>query len=181
MECKNAIFILTSNLAQHEIADEVEGLRKEAKEQGITITDEGNLLSRKFMNSSIYPILRAHFKRDEFLGRIDEILFFLPFNENELGQIVVKELQRWSDKANARHHMTLEWDNRVVEKLAEGYNVRYGARSIKHEVEKRVINLIAKAHEHDQLKQGDHIKLYLDGENIKFRSTPGKKPKSSWF
>ncbi len=42
--------------------------------------------------------MRSHFKRDEFLGRIDEMLYFLPFNESELKQIVEKELERWSEK-----------------------------------------------------------------------------------
>ena len=31
--------------------------------------------------------------------------------------------------------------------LADGYDIRYGARSIEHEVERRVINQVAAAHE----------------------------------
>ena len=80
--------------------------------------------------------------------------------------------------------MKLEWDDGVVSKLSEGYNIRYGARSIKHEVEKRIVNQIAKAHENDQIADGDSIKIYLDPEEkkIKFVTIPGaaKTKKSKW-
>ena len=43
--------------------------------------------------------------------------------------------------------------------LADGYNVYYGARSIKHEVERRVVTQLALAHETDQLTNGSKIQL----------------------
>ncbi|KAJ1657729.1 hypothetical protein IWQ61_002917 [Dispira simplex] len=171
--CKDAIFILTSNLAQHEIADEAEALRVEARERGSTagLNDESTSLSKKFVNTVIYPILRSHFQRDEFLGRINEILFFLPFNSNELHQIVTKELERWAEKAKTRHHIQLTWSDGVVSLLSEGYNVRYGARSIKHEVEKRVVNQIAKAHELDEIAEGSQVHIYEENGTIRLKFT----------
>ena len=38
--------------------------------------------------------------------------------------------------------------------MADGYNVYYGARSIKHEVERRVVTQLALAHETGQLTKG---------------------------
>lgn len=38
--------------------------------------------------------------------------------------------------------------------LADGYDVNYGARSIKYEVERRVVNQIAAAHENGLLGKG---------------------------
>lgn len=38
-------------------------------------------------------------------------------------------------QAKARHNITLLWDREVMDVLADGYNLHYGARSIKHEVE----------------------------------------------
>ncbi|KAJ1911342.1 hypothetical protein IWQ60_010186 [Tieghemiomyces parasiticus] len=171
VDCKDAIFILTSNLAQHEIADEAEALRAEAREQAPTagLNDEATSLSRRFVNTTVYPILRGHFRRDEFLGRINEILFFLPFNTAELRRITTKELERWARKAEARHQIRLTWTPAVVEELAEGYNVRYGARSIKHEVEKRVVNQIAKAHELDELSEGDAVHLYTEDGTVRLK------------
>ncbi|KAJ1676315.1 hypothetical protein EV182_008439, partial [Spiromyces aspiralis] len=141
--CKDAMFIMTSNLAQMEIADEAEALRNEAHEKGMAagLNDESTSLSKKFINQTVYPILRSHFQRDEFLGRITEILYFLPFNESELREIANKEMQRWAEKAQKRHNIKLTWTPDLVNLIArEGYNIRYGARSIKHEIDRRVIN-----------------------------------------
>lgn len=40
-------------------------------------------------------------------------------------------------QAKARHNITLLWDREVMDVLADGYNLHYGARSIKHEVKPR--------------------------------------------
>jgi len=45
----------------------------------------------------VKPILKKHFKRDEFLGRINEVVYFLPFSEMELKFIVQRELQYWQE------------------------------------------------------------------------------------
>lgn len=193
VECKDAIFIMTSNLAQHEIADEAELLRLEAsvtsdaqttgvatpiqtkqqqeeqKDEEQELIDDGHIsLSRQFIEKTIYPILYEHFRRDEFLGRINEVLFFLPFSEEELREITARELRRWAEKARTRHGITMTWDPDVVDVLAEGYNIRYGARSIKYEVERKVVNLIAKANENDDVMDGGRVHVVVD-------KTTGKK------
>jgi ATP-dependent Clp protease ATP-binding subunit ClpB len=35
--------------------------------------------------------------------------------------------------------MTLEWDRKALDFLVNRYDINYGSRSIKHEVERRVI------------------------------------------
>ena len=37
-------------------------------------------ISRHFKERIVQPILKRHFQRDEFLGRINEIVYFLPFS-----------------------------------------------------------------------------------------------------
>ncbi len=37
-------------------------------------------------------------------------------------------------QALQRHDIQLSWDKEVLDILADGYNVKYGARSIQHEV-----------------------------------------------
>ncbi|OBZ86031.1 Caseinolytic peptidase B [Choanephora cucurbitarum] len=179
VECKDAIFIMTSNLAQHEIADEAELLRLEAsvasdvqltgaatvmepKKNESTTADGLISLSRQFIERTIYPILYDHFRRDEFLGRINEVLFFLPFSEEELREITSRELSRWAEKARNRHNITVTWDPEVVDVLAKGYNIRYGARSIKYEVERRIVNLIAKANENDDVLDGGRVHVVVE-------------------
>lgn len=125
IECKNAIFVMTSNLASTEIAEhgmylrqEAENLRAERlKKKGacskvfgaagvnFSITGEPEMsdnitISRKFKDTVVKPILKRHFKRDEFLGRINEIVYFLPFSRQELLQLVGKELDTWAKRVS---------------------------------------------------------------------------------
>jgi ATP-dependent Clp protease ATP-binding subunit ClpB len=53
---------------------------------------------------------------------------------SELLTLVEKELRFWAERAKKKHKITLSWDRAVASLLADGYNVYYGARSIKHEV-----------------------------------------------
>lgn len=143
--------------------------------------DENDVtISRSFKENVVQPILKAHFGRDEFLGRINEIIYFLPFSNAELNRLVSKELKFWETKvigmilcyiseyiysyhyfnykvcvyensniwqAKEKHDVDLSWDKGVETVLAGGYNRHYGARSIKYEVERRVVNKLAAAQE----------------------------------
>ncbi|XP_037093246.1 caseinolytic peptidase B protein homolog [Pollicipes pollicipes] len=153
IECKDAIFVMTSNLASNQIADHALELRREA-EKLARERYEGKIGERRvparrgvhrarqhlrtFKETVVQPILKRHFLRDEFLGRINEIVYFLPsFSRPELRLLVARELQLWADRAKEKHNIELKWDRRVLDVLVDGYNVYYGARSIKHEVERQ--------------------------------------------
>ncbi|XP_041576364.2 mitochondrial disaggregase isoform X1 [Taeniopygia guttata] len=183
IDCKDAIFIMTSNVASEEIAQHALQLRQEAMEmskkriaenlEDVQITDKITI-SKQFKEKVIRPILKAHFRRDEFLGRINEIVYFLPFCHSELIQLVNKELNFWAKKAKARHNITLQWDREVMDVLADGYNLHYGARSIKHEVERRVVNQLAAAYEQDLLPQGCTLRIIVeDSDKQLLKATEG--------
>ncbi|XP_011606613.2 caseinolytic peptidase B protein homolog isoform X1 [Takifugu rubripes] len=179
IECKDAVFIMTSNVASDEIAQHALHLRQETEQVSHRkLADnleeiqksEGIAISKQFKESVIQPILKAHFRRDEFLGRITEIVYFLPFGHSELMQLVSKELSFWAKKAKQRHDITLQWDRPVLDLLACGYNMHYGARSIKHEVthknvERRVVNQLAAAYEQDLLPKGCTLRLSVQSED----------------
>lgn len=50
----------------------------------------------RFKEKIVRPILKHHFQRDEFLGRINEIVYFVPFSRQELLKLVKAELDRWA-------------------------------------------------------------------------------------
>ncbi|KAG9471776.1 hypothetical protein GDO78_022908 [Eleutherodactylus coqui] len=170
IECKDAIFIMTCNAGSDEIAQYGLQLRQEALEMNKNrlaenlndIQTEKITISKQFKENVIRPILKAHFRRDEFLGRINEIVYFLPFCRSELSQLVLKELNTWAKKAKQRHDITLIWDREVTDVLVDGYNVHYGARSIKHEVDRRVVNQLAAAYEQDLLPRGCTLRVTVD-------------------
>jgi ATP-dependent Clp protease ATP-binding subunit ClpB len=156
VDCMDSIFVMTSNLAQREIADEAIRMRATRSRSDVD-EDDIEPISEQFKRDVVQPILRNHFKRDEFLGRINEILFFLPFSEVQLQALARKELERWAKNALKRHNMTLTWAPEVELVCSKGYNLRYGARSIQHEVERMVISWLARAHELDIIKKGSKI------------------------
>ncbi|CAM5073047.1 unnamed protein product [Natator depressus] len=180
IDCKDAIFIMTSNVASDEIAQHALQLRQEALEMSrnriaenlddVQITDKITI-SKQFKENVIRPILKAHFRRDEFLGRINEIVYFLPFCHSELIQLVSKELSFWAKRAKVRHNITLLWDREVMDVLADGYNLHYGARSIKHEVERRVVNQLAAAYEQDLLPRGCTLRITVDDSDKQLLKT----------
>ncbi|MES1916398.1 MAG: hypothetical protein MHM6MM_008220 [Cercozoa sp. M6MM] len=157
VQAKDAIFVCTSNLAQQEIADHAMTLRRESQDGAFVprsmcilmsvLSPVSVVPSEDFVLNVVHPILRRAFKRDEFVGRINEVLFFLPFSDAELDALVQMQLRKWEGRARERHQIKLQWTQDAVRLLRNGYNIRYGARSIQHEVEKKVVNLLARAHE----------------------------------
>ncbi|XP_011681936.2 caseinolytic peptidase B protein homolog isoform X1 [Strongylocentrotus purpuratus] len=173
IECKDAIFVMTSNIASDEIASHALQLRREAKammkqrqtaqvESEAAEMTEQVTISKRFKEDVVQPILKRHFRRDEFLGRINEMVYFLPFSRAELIRLVSKELNFWATRAKDRHEMELTWDVEVLEVLADGYDVHYGARSIKHEVERRIVNQLAAAQEKLLISQGCKLHIAVD-------------------
>lgn len=95
------------------------------------------------------------------------MVYFLPFSRPELLSLVTKELDFWSKMALNRHDIHMTWDKEVLDVLADGYDVHYGARSIKHEVERRVVNQLAAAHERELISPGCTLHLTVDYPNNK--------------
>ena len=103
---------MTSNLGSTEIAEHAMGLRKESEllakelrkeDSNLEKIEEKITISRQFKEKVIQPILKRHFGRDEFLGRINEIVYFLPFSKSELHKLVERELVFWAGKAKDKH------------------------------------------------------------------------------
>ena len=118
----------------------------------------------EFLRHAIHPILKRHFRREEFLGRINDIVVFHPLSDRDLSETVETELTRWRVKAFERHGVVLRWTARLVEALKGGYDERYGYRSIIYTVEKRVVNLLAASHERDLIGKGCLVELDVEDD-----------------
>ena len=117
-----------------------------------------------FLRQQIHPILKRHFRREEFLGRINDIVVFHPLADKDLEETVETELGRWKVKAYERHGIVLEWSRRLVQSLKGGYDERYGYRSMIYTVEKRVVNVLAASHERDLIGKGSVVELDVEDE-----------------
>jgi ATP-dependent Clp protease ATP-binding subunit ClpB len=172
VHCMNAIFIMTSNLAHKEIAAEALRLRNIRHGEGrshLADGEEDELFSMEFKDDVIQPILIQHFHHPEFVGRITELVFFMPFTVEQLILLSERELVMWRKNAKERHGMDIIWDRSVNEVLIRAFSHRYGARSIQHETERQVVGKLALAHEQGKINRGSKIRLVA----VEHR---GKKP-----
>lgn len=142
VNCKNALFIMTSNLGSDLL------LQKSAK-------------TKEEILELLDPILKINFK-PEFLNRLDEILPFLPLKPVDMQNIVDIQLQKVASRLEPRQ-ISLKWDPKVTQYLAEtGYDPAFGARPLKRLIQREVVNLFASAILEEKIP--DHSELFLTGE-----------------
>lgn len=129
VNCKNALFIMTSNLGSQQLLEKMEQHRTLSKEAILDLLD---------------PILKAHF-RPEFLNRLDEVLPFLPLKKEDMEKIVIIQLNTLA-KRLAERHITLHWEHGVTLYLAEaGYDPFFGARPLKRLIQQEIVNMLSNA------------------------------------
>lgn len=130
VNCKNALFIMTSNLGSDVLLQKMEHSREK--------------LSKETILTTLDPIIKAHF-RPEFINRLDDILPFLPLQKEDMQKIVLIQLKLLAKRLLERS-ITLEWTKEVVAYLAEeGYDPFFGARPLKRLIQQEVVNMLATA------------------------------------
>lgn len=130
VNCKNALFIMTSNIGSEELMSAL-------KKGKSTLTKDEVL-------AIVEPSLRKAF-RPEFLNRIDEILPFLPLQKEDMVHIVAIQMRRFATRLLERH-IQLTYDQAVATHLAEeGYDPIFGARPLKRLIQQEVVNKLSKA------------------------------------
>ncbi len=146
VNCKNALFIMTSNLGSDRLLEKME----KKGESGMT---------KEEMLSVLEPVLKAHFK-PEFLNRLDDILPFSPLKETDMEKVVEIQLSLLAKRLSERE-ITLSWTPALLAYLAkEGYDPYFGARPLKRYIQSQVMNPLSK-----QLLEGEILprtKLTLD-------------------
>ncbi len=150
VDFKNTVVIMTSNAGSHHL------LRL-----GVAGANRGAI------ETDVMRELQSTF-RPEFLNRIDEIIFFEPLGESQLGHIVKIQLARF-EKLLAERQLTLALSEQAVARIAEaGYDPVYGARPLKRALQKLVIDPLATHLLAGDFAAGDHIEVGLEGERIVF-------------
>lgn len=151
VNCKNALFIMTSNLGSETLLEQMQ------KKKGTW--------NKEAILSSIEPILKQHF-RPEFLNRLDEILPFLPLQEVDMEKIALIQLARVK-KLLTDKQIDLKWSQEVLSYLAkEGYDPFYGARPLKRLIQQEVVNLLANGILDSTIKPNSTVHLELQQGKI---------------
>ncbi|MBR7100136.1 MAG: AAA family ATPase [Clostridia bacterium] len=128
VDFKNTVIILTSNLGSQYILEGIDESSHEITAEARGAVDE--LLKRSF--------------RPEFLNRLDEIVYYKPLSQADIGAIVDLLLNELTARL-AEKQLTLTVSERAKEFVAEnGYDPVYGARPLKRYLQSSVENLLAR-------------------------------------
>lgn len=154
VNCKNALFIMTSNLGSSQLLEKI----SHGKQQ----------LSKDVIMEILNPILLQHF-RPEFLNRLDDILPFLPLRKEDMEKIVEIQLEHLRKRLKSRS-IHLLWTKELLKYLAdEGYDPGFGARPLKRLIQQEVMNLLSDAILKGEIKNEDTIELSYDGTKVIFK------------
>ena len=149
VNCKNALFIMTSNLGSEQLISALQNKRTTWTKDAIL-----NILD---------PILKSHF-RPEFLNRLDDILPFLPLQESDMERIVHIQLLRVAERLKEKHIRLHETKEVVVYLAEKGYDPLFGARPLKRLIQHEVVNPLATALLEGKIHSNRTVELSL-GKN----------------
>jgi ATP-dependent Clp protease ATP-binding subunit ClpB len=155
----NTVIIMTSNLGAHALAEDK--------------TDEISGHAR----DAVMEAIRSHF-RPEFLNRIDEIVFFKRLGRGEIDRIVGVQLKRL-EKILADRRITIAVTDDAMHWLAErGYDPVYGARPLKRVIQKELQDPLARRILEGRIKDGDAVKVTVDGGALSLNGVPADVKKA---
>jgi len=166
VDFKNAVVIMTSNIASHEIH---EAMREDdgAGHQGGAVTEE--------LRKRIHSTLLQHF-RPEFINRVDEIVIFNALGREQIAKIVDLQLANLK-KHLAERKIQIELTDKARELLrSEGYDAQYGARPLKRAIQRLIQDPLALKLLQGEVLPGDTVTVDADlkkGE-MKFERAGGK-------
>jgi len=145
---RNAIVVMTSNL----------GAGQGGTAVGFGAADdeaESERLRRHFVEEA------EKFFRPEFFNRIDRVLAFQALDQATVHRIARRELGRLLMREGiTRRRLLVEIGDDVVALLAErGFHPRYGARPLQREIERAVIQPLARLVVEQQPSSGDLVRF----------------------
>ena len=150
INCKNALFIMTSNLGSAELL-------------------EAKTTSKEEILKVVEPSLRRHF-RPEFLNRLDEILPFVPLQEKDMEAIVALQLDRVKSRLTDQN-IQLHWLPKTAAYLAKkGYDPLYGARPLKRLIQSEVVNLLSTALLEGKIHSNDSVEIDVENEALALKT-----------
>lgn len=154
VNCKNALFIMTSNLGSERLLEKMEQTK--------------GMISKDEIMAVLEPAIKSHF-RPEFINRLDDILPFLPLKESDMEKITVIQLHLLSKRLQDRH-ISLAWTDEVLAHIAkEGYDPHFGARPLKRFIQQEVMNMLANAILKGDIPAESEVKLCMKEGKIEFK------------
>ena len=144
VDFRNAVIIMTSNVASSAIFEFAAKDPKQAREQAMAA-------------------LRELF-RPEFINRIDDIVLFNPLGKDQIERIIELQLQHVV-KRLAERQLTIELSPAARALLSrEGYDPAYGARPMKRAIQRLIQDPLAMKILSGEIRPGDAVLADVDAK-----------------
>ncbi len=152
VDFRNVVIIMTSNIGSDMIREHgMMGFRQGA----------GGLGSQEELSRKVLEALRMQF-RPEFLNRIDEIIVFNSLSEQDIERIVDIQIDTLKRRL-ADRHFEIDMTPAAKASLAhKGFDPVYGARPLKREIQREVLDKLAMKLLDGEFKEGDKVIVDAD-------------------
>ena len=170
VDCKNAIFIMTSNIGARFI------------QKRATLGFQSNAdASREKMEEQVLSEVKKTFA-PEFVNRLDEIIIFDELGDSDLRQIIDLQIGKLNEllvKRTMKIELTAEAKTWLIDKTCADRS--YGARPLKRALQKYVEDELSEALIQGEIGESSTIEVFCDGEKLSFRTTKTVQPKADLF
>jgi ATP-dependent Clp protease ATP-binding subunit ClpB len=154
VDFKNAVIIMTSNIASTLIHEAMNGRGAGRSNVSAPVITEG-------LKRQIHETLLQHF-RPEFLNRIDEIVIFDALGKEEIEKIIDLQLARLRHIL-AERKIQIELTDKARELLFEqGYDPQFGARPLKRAIQRLIQDPLAMKLLDGDVLAGDTVTVDAD-------------------
>jgi ATP-dependent Clp protease ATP-binding subunit ClpC len=157
IDCKHAIFIMTSNI----------GARSIQKRGNLGFQSSGEV-SRETMEDQIMTQVRQIFA-PEFINRLDEIVMFDELTNEDLAQIVdlqIGRLNKMLEKRGLTVRMSDEARNWLIEKTCTDRS--YGARPLKRALQRYIEDELSEALIQGEIDENSDLEIGISEDKLTF-------------
>jgi ATP-dependent Clp protease ATP-binding subunit ClpC len=160
VDCKNAIFIMTSNI----------GARAIQKRGNLGFQAAGADAAREKLEEQVMSQVRQTFA-PEFINRLDEIIIFEELSDTDLEQIVDLQVANLN-KVLEKRHLSLRLDASARRWLIEKTcgDRSYGARPLKRALQKYVEDELSEALIQGRVVEDSEVEVFAEGDGLEIRS-----------
>ncbi len=160
VDCKHAIFIMTSNLGARII------------QKNATLGFQGSVdSSREKMEEQVMATVKQTFA-PEFINRLDEIVIFDELNDLDLHNIVDLQIAKLNDILKVRE-MTIMLSDEAKSWLIQKTCVdrKYGARPLKRALQRHIEDELSESLIQGEVQEKSMVEVFCDGERLAFKAT----------
>ncbi len=164
VDCKHAIFIMTSNLGAR-VIQKRSSLGFQANAEGTREQIENEVMSQ--VKQTFAP---------EFINRLDEIILFDELNDDDLLKILDLQIAKLNQMVESRElTITLTDDARkwLIDKTC--VDRKYGARPLKRALQKYVEDELSEALIQGDVTEESTVEVYAAGDKLAFREVRARK------